>query len=390
MSYSFDEITPREGTNSYKYDARQKVFGTEKVIPLWIADSDFPVAPFIVEALRERVDHPVYGYTFRGEEFTDAVGGWVKRRNGWEIHPEWIGFSPGVVAGFSMAIQALTEPGEGVLIQPPVYPPFAKMTRMNNRQVVNNPLVWNGRKYVIDFEDLEAKLSRSKVFLMCNPHNPTSRVFTRKELTRIGELCVRLQVDIISDEIHSDLVFQPHRHIHIASLSEEIARRTVTFIAPSKTFNVAGLASSVAIIPNESLRRRFQHQLELVDAAGNIFGSVAIVAAYRQGDRWVDDFNGQLVRNAQYVTGFIRDRIPSVQAFMPESTYLMWLDFRQWNMEPEALFQYVVDHGLGLNSGITFGEEGRGFLRLNIATSLEVLQQAMYRLEKADRDRNSH
>lgn len=388
MKYDFDKITDRRGTNCVKYDAAAEVFGREDVLPLWIADSDFACPPFIVEAVRKRAEHPVYGYTFQGPEFFRAVTEWVRRRNDWSIESDWIGFTPGVVAGFSLAIQALTEEGDGVLIQPPVYPPFAKMTRMNNRKVVNNPLVWDGEKYVIDFDDFEAKLKESKVFLMCNPHNPTGRVFTREELRRMGELCVEHDVRIISDEIHSDLILKPHRHTHIASLSDEIARQTITFIAPSKTFNVAGLAASVSIIPDESVRRRFSRQADLAGAShGNLFGTTALVAAYEQGDEWLDGFMVQMGKNARYIVDFLRERIPSVRAYVPESTYLMWLDFRAWGLSPEELFRVLVDAGLGLSDGKDFGEEGVGFMRINIATSPEVLEEAMKRLEAADKAR---
>lgn len=388
MRYDFDKITDRTGTNSIKYDAAAEVFGREDVLPLWIADSDFACPPFIVEAVRKRAEHPVYGYTFQGPEFFRAVTEWVRRRNDWSIESDWIGFTPGVVAGFSLAIQALTEEGDGVLIQPPVYPPFAKMTRMNNRKVVNNPLAWDGKKYVIDFDDFKAKLKESKVFLMCNPHNPTGRVFTREELRRMGELCVEHDVRIISDEIHSDLILKPHRHTHVASLSDEIARRTITFIAPSKTFNVAGLASSVSIIPDESVRRRFSRQADLVGAShGNLFGTTALVAAYEQGDEWLDGFMVQMGKNARYIVDFLRERIPSVRAYVPESTYLMWLDFRAWGLSPEELLRVLVDAGLGLSDGKDFGEEGVGFMRINIATSPEVLEEAMKRLEAADKAR---
>jgi cystathionine beta-lyase len=335
----------------------------------------------VVEAIRKRAEHPVYGYTFRGPEFERAVRGWVARRNGWTIAPEWIGFTPGVVAGFSIAIQGLTAPGDGILIQPPVYPPFAGMIHQNGRRVVNNPLVWDGAKYTIDFADFEEKIAKAKAFLLCNPHNPTGRVFTPEELRRIGELCVKHDTCIISDEIHSDLILKPYRHTHIASLSEEIARRTITFIAPSKTFNVAGLASSVSLIPDDSLRRRFTRQVELVGAShGNIFGHAALVAAYEQGDEWLDALMEQLSRNARYVVDFLHKNIPSVEAYVPEATFLMWIDFRLWGLNQDELCRKLVDVGLGLNNGSDFGPEGVGFMRLNIATSMEVLQEAMRRL----------
>lgn len=388
MKYSFEKTISRDGTDSIKYEARSAVFGKEDVLSLWIADSDFPTPPFIVEAIQKRAAHPLYGYTFHGPKFGPSVRDWVKRRNDWEIDAEWVGFSPGVVTGFSIAIQALTEAGDGVLIQPPVYPPFAQMIRKNDRKVISNPLKWNGNAYEIDFDDFEQKIAQSKAFLMCNPHNPTGRAFTREELLRMGELCVKHDAYIISDEIHSDLIYQPHRHIHIASLSEELADRTISLIAPSKTFNVAGLASSATIIPNESLRRRFSVKGEVVGVShGNIFGSVALVAAYEQGDEWLDAYLEQLQRNAAYVTDYIYRTIPSVKAYIPESTYLMWLDFREWGLKPDELGRTLVNAGLGLSQGKDFGAEGEGFMRINISTSMEELKEAMKRLEKADKIR---
>ncbi|MDR0953786.1 MAG: PatB family C-S lyase [Rikenellaceae bacterium] len=381
--YSFDKITDRRGTNCEKYDALTEVFGREEVIPLWVADSDFACPPFVVEAVRRRAEHPVYGYTFRGAEFSDAVRGWVDRRNGWSVEPQWIGFSPNVVASVSMAIRAVTEPGDGVVIQPPVYAPFARMTRMNDRKVLNNPLRWNGERYEIDFADFEAKIARAKAFLLCNPHNPTGRVFTCEELQRMADICLKHKVYILSDEIHSDLILSGHKHTHIASLSPEIAQRTLTFISPTKTFNLAGLSSSVTLIPDEALRRRFERQIALSNAFnGNIFGAVALVAAYSEGDRWLDALREQLEKNARFIVESLKERIPSVKTYLPEGTYLMWLDFREWGMEQEALFRLLVDAGLGLSNGIDFGGEGTGFMRLNIATSIDVLRQAIERLSR--------
>lgn len=385
MNYSFDKIIDRQGTNSEKYDNREKVFGRSDVIPLWVADSDFETPPFIMEALERRMSHPVFGYTFRTESFSRAVTGWIFRRSGWKVDDSWVDFVPGVVSGLVVAMRAFSAAGDGVVIQPPVYPPFARMVKFNGRTLLNNPLVWDGKKYVVDFDDLDAKLSAAKVFILCNPHNPTGRVFTPAELLRMGELCLKHNVMIISDEIHSDLTLKPNKHTHIASLSEEIARITVTLVAPSKTFNLAGFSTSAAITSGDVVRREFRRYMDMFHASqGNIFGAVALEAAYNNGDEWVDALNEYIAANADYVVDFLKNNIPSIKTFKPEGTYLMWLDFREWNMPHDSVFRFLVDEaGIGLNDGKFFGEEGIGFMRLNLATQLDVIKQAMAKLMSA-------
>ncbi len=389
MIYDFDRIPDRRNTDCEKYDRRQAIFGRKDVIPLWVADTDFEAAPFITQALEQRLRHPVLAYSFRNDRFFDAVIGWAKRRHGWTVERDWIDFSPGVVTGLVFAMQAFSESGDGVVIQPPVYPPFARMTRLNERQVLNNPLVWNGEKYVIDFDDLDRKLADAKIFLMSNPHNPTGRVFTRAELEQIGELCAKHDVFIISDEIHGDLVQRPYQHIPIASLSPEIARRTLTLFAPSKTFNIAGLSTSVAVTPDPAVRRRFRETLKRFHLdQGNIFGTVALEAAYTHGDQWLDQLNAYIGQNARFVLDFLQTHLPSVKTFLPEGTFLIWLDFRAWGMPHDEVFRFLVDEaGLGLNDGKHFGEEGIGFMRLNIGTSRAVLRQALEQLLAACRKR---
>lgn len=382
MLYDFDKVVERHGSGCEKYDNCREIFGTEDVLPLWIADSDFAVAPFITEAIKKRMEHPVLGYCIRCEEFYQSAIDWVKRRNGWEIKREWMDFSPGVVAGIVFALRAFTREGDGVVIQPPVYPPFARMTELNNRKVLNNALVWTGGRYEIDFDDLDLKLSQAKAFLMSNPHNPSGRVYTREELQRIGDLCVKHDVFIISDEIHSDLVQRPYHHIHIASLSEAIGRQTVTIFAPSKTFNIAGLSTSVSVVTDETTRKRFHAAVEQMHIEqGNIFGTVALEAAYKNGDEWLDQFNDYIGKNADYVLDFLTRNIPSIRTFKPEGTFLMWLDFSAWGMTQEELCRFLVEKAkLGMNDGLCFGEEGRGFMRMNIAAPLSVMKEAMDRL----------
>ncbi len=385
MKYNFDTVIPREGTFCEKYDLRQRIFGRSDVIPMWVADMDFASPPPVLEAIARRLQHPILGYSYRSDSYWQSIVEWVDRRNGWKIDPAWLEFVPGVVPGLVLALRAFTQPGDGVVIQPPVYHPFARQIRLNDRTVLNNPVRLVGNHYEIDFEDLDRKLAEAKVFLMSNPHNPTGRVFTREELTRIGELCVKHDVLILADEIHSDLVYRPHKHLHIASLDKRFADRTLTFIAPSKTFNLAGLSTASVIIPNTSLLAQFRHEIAKLHAdQGTIFGTLALETAYRQGEEWLDELLVYLQGNIDYVLRFLQEKMPSVRAVRPEGTYLMWLNFSAWPFSHEELTRFMIDQAaLGLNEGSMFGEEGRGWMRMNIATRREVVRQAMTQLYEA-------
>ena len=279
---------------------------------------EFAAPPAVLNAIRKRAEHPILGDPYRSDQYWNSIIGWVERRSGWKIKGEWLDFTPGVVSGIVFALRAFTSPGDGVVIQPPVYHPFARQVRLNDRVVVNNPMREAQGRFEIDFEDLDRKLSGAKIFLMSNPHNPTGRVFTREELIRIGGLCVKHDVLILSDEIHSDLVFDPHRHLRIAALDERFAARTLTFIAPSKTFNLAGLSTSVVITPNPTLYRRLHDEFNKLHAdQGNIFGTVALEAAYTYGDDWLDQLRVYLKGNIDFVCNFLHERIPSVQVYPP-------------------------------------------------------------------------
>ena len=385
MKYNFDEVISREGTNCEKFDAREQIFGRADVIPMWVADMDFAAPPAVVEAIRKRAEHPILGYSYRSDNYWQSIIGWVDRHSGWKIQREWLDFTPGVVSGIVYALRAFTEPGDRIVIQPPVYHPFARQIRLNDRVVVNNPLRETNGHYEIDFEDLDRKLAGAKVLLMSSPHNPTGRVFTREELTRIGQLCVKHDVLILSDEIHGDIVYAPQKFIHIASIDDSIAARTLTFIAPSKTFNIAGLSTSVSIVPNPVLNQRLQEEYAKMHAdQGNIFGAVALEAAYTHGDEWLEQLLQYLKGNVDYVCNFLQERIPSIHCVPPQGTYLMWLDFREWDMTHEEIYQFLIDKaGWGVNEGSMFGEEGRGWMRVNIATQRSVLEQAMEQLYQA-------
>lgn len=385
MKYNFDEVISREGTNCEKFDAREQIFGRADVIPMWVADMDFAAPPAVIEAIRKRTEHPILGYSYRSDSYWQSIIGWVERHSGWKIQREWLDFTPGVVSGIVYALLAFTEPGDRIVIQPPIYHPFARQIRLNDRVVVNNPLRETNGHYEIDFEDLDRKLAGAKVLLMSSPHNPTGRVFTREELTRIGQLCVKHDVLILSDEIHGDIVYAPQKFIHIASIDDSIAARTLTFIAPSKTFNIAGLSTSVSIVPNPVLNQRLQEEYAKMHAdQGNIFGAVALEAAYTHGDEWLEQLLQYLKGNVDYVCNFLQERIPSIHCVPPQGTYLMWLDFREWGMTHEEIYQFLIDKaGWGVNEGSMFGEEGRGWMRVNIATQRSVLKQAMEQLYQA-------
>ncbi len=387
MTYDFDTTPSRRHTCCDKYDRCTELFGREDVIPMWIADMDFEIAPFITDAIIRRAEHKLYGYEFRDDAYNNAIKGWLFRRNGWKVESDWLRFSPGIVAGFSFAIRALSKEGDGVVVQPPIYPPFLAQTRLNGRRIIENPLRRTEDSFEIDFEHLDRCLADARILLMCNPHNPTGRVFTRAELEKVAELCRKHDVYIISDEIHSDLVFKPNKHLHIASLNEDAASRTVTFLAPSKTFNIAGLSTSVGVIPNPELRARFDAEFDKTHAGqGNTFGRVALQAAYAEGDQWLDQVLDYIKGNIDYMHSFIADNMPAIKTFRTEGTYLLWLDFSALGMSHEQLMHWLADSAhLGLNDGAEFGTQGVCCARLNAATSHAVCRKAMQQLLEAYR-----
>lgn len=384
--YNFDTISDRRGTETIKYDACRDVFGNPDVIPMWIADMDFECAPAIGQAICRRASHNLYGYDFGGERCAMPVKRWFARRSGWDIEPEWLRFTTGVVAGLGFAVRAFTEPGDGVVIQPPVYPPFRAVVEENDRRVIANPLRRTADSFEMDFDDLDAKLAEAKAIILCNPHNPVGRVFTEEELTHLGELCVKHNVTIISDEIHSDLVFAPHKHLHIASLRPEFAERCISFSAPSKTFNIAGLTTSTAIMTSEDMRAKWDAEYAKSHIpTGTAFGHIALRAAYDECEDWLDQVLEYLQGNVEYVREFIAANIPAIKTTRQEGTYLMWLDFRELgHPSHNSLMEWLVrEAGLGLGSGADFGREGIGFARLNAATNRATIERAMRQLADA-------
>lgn len=384
--YNFDEIIPREGTNSLKYDARKQVFNSSDILPLWVADTDFKTPDFIVNAIKKRAEHEIFGYTFKPDSYYRSIIGWMQRRHNWSIKKEWISFSPGVVAGLTCAIKAFSNPGDGVVVQPPVYSPFFSCVEGTGREIVRNPLIIKNNRYTFDFHNLKSQINKkTRLLLLCNPHNPGGMVWKNEELEELGSICNKNNILIISDEIHSDLIFKGNRHIPITMVSEETAKNSIILSAPSKTFNIAGLTTSVVIIPDKKKFEQFEKILNLAHLGmGNIFGAVALEAAYSYGDEWLNQLLDYLWNNYLYLKKFFNNNLPGVKVMNPEATYLVWLDFREYGMDDKELTKLIVDKAkVGLNNGAGFGIEGNGWMRLNIGCPRSVLAEGLNRLNNA-------
>ncbi len=383
MAYNFNQFTDRKNTNSVKHDLTQKLFGTTDILPMWVADMDLATPPFIVSAMQKRLDHHFYGYTFRADSFNKSIVNWMEKQHGWKIEEEWIKFTPGIVPAVNMSVMAYTAPGDKILIQPPVYHPFFPAVTDHERVLLFNELHQNSDgKYGIDFTDFENNLKEAKLFILCNPHNPVGRAWNFDELKKIGDLCIKHNVPILSDEIHSDLILPGHKHIPIASISEEIAQITITHLAPSKTFNIAGLATSYVVSKNEALLNSLQKQIDILHfGMGNIFGAVALEAAYTHGAEWVDKLNQHLAANIAFIDSFLNENIPQIKLIEPEATYLLWLDFRALGMNETELKKFLVEKAkLGLNHGSMFGSGGEGFMRMNVGCPKSTVVKAMNQL----------
>jgi cystathionine beta-lyase len=353
---------------------------------MWVADMDFRSPDFVLDALRKRLDHEVLGYTYIPSSFGQSAADWIRRRHGWSIKPSWISFSPGVVPALNLLVMAFTDAGDKIIVQPPVYFPFFSAVRNHGRVLVNNPLKLENGSYVMDFDDLESKMdNRTRMLILCSPHNPTGNVWPPAVLERLGELCLKHNIILVSDEIHADLVFQPHKHIPTASLSKELARRTITCMSPSKTFNLAGLSTAYLVIPDAKVRKQYEKMLDRVHVgAGNIFGHIAQEAAYRSGDEWLEQLMDYLAGNLDLLADFISRRIPQLKLVRPQATYLAWLDFRALGMEQQSLNDFLIRQaGLGLSDGTLFGAEGNGFQRINFGCPRETLHQALLNLQSS-------
>ena len=384
---NFDKIIDRRNTRCLKYDFAVERNMPADVLPLWVADMDFETSSYIEDAIIERAKHAIYGYSEVKTPYFDILKKWMQKHHDWDIQRKWLVKTPGVVFALAMAVKAYTEPGDAVLIQQPVYYPFSEVIKDNGRNVVSNTLyLGEDNRYHIDFEDFEQKIvdHKIKLFLLCNPHNPVGRVWTKEELTRLGDICVKHHVTVVSDEIHEDFVFKG-KHQVFANIKKEYEEITVTCTAPSKTFNIASLMISNILIPNPELKRKFKHQM---DAAGisqlNVLGLVACEAAYEHGEEWYQAMKAYVKENIEFVKQYVEEQLSGVNMVEHEGTYLVWLDFRGTGLSVEELDDKIINQAkLWLDSGKIFGSCGEGFQRINVACPRKVLEEALDRIKNA-------
>ena len=385
--YDFDKIIERKGSGAVKFDALGKVFGKEDLMPLWVADMDFETPHFVTDALRERLEHSVFGYTVEPEDYWPTVRKWIADHHGWEVECEWMTYIPGIVKGIGMAINALLEKDEKVIIQPPVYHPFRLVPQKNRREVVFNPLrEEKDGSYSMDFDNLEKVCDdKCRMLILSNPHNPAGITWPRETLIRLAEFCHSRGIIVISDEIHCDMALFGNRHIPFASVSPEAAACSITFGSPSKTFNIAGIVSSYAIVPDKELRERFFSWLEASELnAAPLFSPIATIAAFRHGEQWRREMLEYVEGNIVFVEEFCRKYIPQVRPLRPQASFLVWLDCRGLDLSHDELIDLFVNQaGLALNDGEMFNPGGKGFMRLNVATQRQTLENAMEKLKEA-------
>lgn len=386
-TYDFDKVVERKGTGAIKTDALGKVYGKDDLIPLWVADMDFETPDFIVEALKKRMEHPVFGYTALPDNYWETVSKWIEDRHGWKTQCSWMTFIPGIVKGIGMAVNALLEKDEKVIIQPPVYHPFRLIPQKNGREVVFNPLrQMEDGTYEMDFENLEAVCDeRCRMLILSNPHNPAGIVWPRETLEKLAEFCHSRKIIVVSDEIHCDMALFGNRHIPFASVSEKAAKCSITFGAPSKTFNIAGIVSSYAIVPDEKLRERFFKWLEASElSAAHLFAPIATMAAFNHGEEWRQQMISYIEGNIRFIEDFCAENLPQIKPLRPQASFLVWLDCRGLGLGHDDLIDLFVNKaGLALNDGEMFSPGGEGFMRLNVGTSRKILEQAMNRLQDA-------
>jgi cystathionine beta-lyase len=384
--WNFDEPAGREGTDCIKYDRREETFGVKDIIPMWVADMDFNTPDFIVESLQKRLEHHIYGYSFRSSEYFQSMISWIKTRHNWTVEKEWISFSPGIVPALNFCTLAFTQAGDNIIVQPPVYFPFFSAAESHGRNLIYNRLTESEGKWDMDYNSLIAGIdSKTKMIIISNPHNPVGRVWTPEELNNLADICLKNNILIISDEIHCDLVLPGFTHTPMASLSEKIAENTVTLIAPSKTFNLAGLSTSSVIIKNPVLRKSFNRIVDNLHVGnGNIFGNTASIAAYANGHKWLDALLDYIDNNIEFVKDYCGKMIPEIIPVQPEATYMIWLDCRRFGMSGKDLQNFFVHKaGVGMNEGSTFGPGGEGFMRMNIGTTHQTVMKAMEQIERA-------
>ncbi|MBA4494568.1 MalY/PatB family protein [Paenactinomyces guangxiensis] len=386
MRYEFDRMIDRYQTASEKWDGAEKIFGEQNLLPMWVADMDFRSPEPVIEAMKQRVEHGVFGYNLRPDSYYEAIKDWMAVRHNWTIQQDWICYSPGVMPAISLIISYFSEPGDSVLIEPPVYPPFSQVVTRHGRKLVTNPLQYDNGRYQINFADLKRKLDNGvKIMLLCSPHNPVGRVWTRQELTQLGEMCLERNVLVVADEIHADLVYQGSSHTPFSSISEDFAQQSIVCTAPTKTFNLAGIQTANIIIPNPKLREKFKFAIENYFLQfSNTYGMIATERAYRDGAEWLDQCLKYVEQNLRFLTAYVEKQIPEIKVVHPEGTYLAWLDCRELGMDAKTLEQFMLKQAnVALVAGDTFGHEGKGFMRMNLATPRVLLDEGLQRIGRA-------
>lgn len=385
MTYNFDRPIDRRGTNTFKWDNMCRLFGRNDLLPFWVADMDFASPPEIAEAISRRADHGIFGYTFIPETAKAAFCDWSARRFGWDISPDWVSIDNGVMSSVSFAIQAFTNSDDGIIVPSPVYYPFFSVVEKNNRTLLLNPLVRGETgEYTFNFSEMESQMKAgAKMVLLCSPHNPVGRVWSRDELEEIGRLCCKYDVLVVSDEIHADLVLPGHRHVPYGSLSEKYNERAIICMAPSKTFNIPGLTVSQTIIPDEHLRKQYsEYTKRFFLEIKNLLSIIALETAYSRGEDWLDELLSYIRGNYEYALSFFGENLPSVGVSPLEGTYLMWIDFS--GIDPEGCGKQLIEQGkVGLSDGALFGKTGKGFQRMNIACPRSRLEEGLTRISKA-------
>jgi len=385
--YNFDEVINRKGTSCVKYDGLKDAYqGKENLIPLWVADMDFATPDFIIDALKKRCEHPIFGYTFDDDEYYASILAWLNYKYNWKAEREWITYIPGIVKGIGLAVQCFTQPGDKVIIQPPVYHPFRLVPTRMGREVVYNPLKLEDGVYKMDFEQLESLIDKDcKMLILSNPHNPGGIVWEKEALVKLAQICSAHGILVISDEIHAEMTYPQFRHHPFATVSPEAAACSVTFMAPSKTFNIAGIVSSYAIVPDAELREKFYSFLEAGELnAGTIFAFTATKAAYTYGAEWLQQMRSYVIENVNFVDEYLKKNIPQIKAYRPQASFLIWLDCRELGLsQPDLVHLFEDKAGLALNDGTMFGKEGEGFMRLNVGCPRSILSKALESLKKA-------
>ena len=385
--YDFDKITDRNGSSCIKYDYGMQRMGRTDLLPMWVADMDFPLPEEVLAEFHKRVDHGIFGYSDPTEDYWEAINGWFGPRHGFTVDPGTVTIGAGVVYGIAIAVKAFTEPGDAVIIQQPVYYPFKNNIETNGRRVINNQLRFKDGKYSIDFEDFEKQITENhvKAFILCNPHNPVGRVWTREELTRLADICMAHKVLILSDEVHCDFVYPGHKTTSVMTLGEKYRQNLVVFLSPSKSFNVAGLQPSNIVIPNEELRKKYRAEIEASGYSNApVMALTAVKACYTRGGEWFDELLEYITANMEFMKAFVKENFPKAVFVEPEGTYLIWVDFSGYGFTNEELQHIMVEEAkLWLDSGIIFGNETAQFERFNIACPRSVVEQAMNQLKEA-------